>query len=115
MSQLTVTQAAKSLGVSRQAVLKLVASGALPSIAEKRGTRVFRHLIPASAVADRLDSIEAPAGHIGVVAAAYRLGVDPTTVRRWITDGKLPAVESPSGRRFVVLAAARLVARGGTS
>jgi|GEM_PF-7093505 len=107
---LSVAAAATRLGISRQAVLKLIDRGTLQATAEMSRGKVARYLIPVSVVAHRLDSIKAPPGYISLVECATALNVDPTTVRRWIADGKLSAKVNLSNQRFVQLAAARLVA-----
>ena len=115
MSYLTIAESADRLDITRQAVLKLVKNGSMPSVPEMRGGSVHRYLIPESAVSDRLDSIEAPSGYYSVPRVAHVLGVDSTTVRRWVSAGKLKAFVTPSGRRFVNLEAAASFKSGGLS
>jgi len=93
MSYMTVTEAADRLGVSRQAVLKAINSGSLPSRAQVEHGRVVRYLVTAEGVSARIAAQARPTGFLSVREVAERLGAGKSSVGRWIASGRLPATK----------------------
>ena len=93
MSYMTVTETADRLGVSRQAVLKAINSGSLPSRAEVERGRVVRYLVAAEGVSARIAAQSRPTGFLSVSEVAARLDAGTSSVCRWIASGRLPATK----------------------
>ena len=103
MSHITMTEAADRLGISRQAVHRLVKRGTLPSVEERERGRVVRVLVLASAVEERAKGTTVPRGWVTIPEAARQRGVDETTVREWVRREYLATIEA-AGLRYVKLA-----------
>lgn len=101
MSYLTVVETADALGITRQAVLKLIKTGKLKSVPEMSGGKIARHLVPMDSVNARRHALMPPPGLQPVRLAAEAAGVDSSTVRRWIRDGEIDAFESAHAGSYV--------------
>lgn len=104
MSYVTVTEAAAKLGVSRQAVLKLIGRGTVPAF--KRDQRLRSpYVIPSSAIDDRLAGAHVPDGWVTVATAAELRNRQPDAIREWIDSHGLPAERLADGRLVIERAA----------
>lgn len=93
MTYITVTEAAQRLGVSRARVHQLIDDNKLPSMAAMHGARRIR-LVPEAAVNDRTRNLPgADPGYLTINDAAAAVDRSPETLRKWIKQGRLPAVK----------------------